>query len=71
MTRSRSCSATGLQTFQSGLHIGIQAFRPWLTLTLRLGQVLLQIMGQVTQLFLSGQAGTAFEVVQHPQQFGG
>ena len=46
----------GLQAFEARLHIEEQAVRPGRTLLLRLGQVLFEVMAEVTQALLPGQA---------------
>ena len=56
-----------LQRLEAGLHINEQALRPGRTLTLRLTQELLQVMAEITQAFLPGQACSTLEGMQDAQ----
>ncbi|MCY1273692.1 hypothetical protein D9M70_223030 [compost metagenome] len=58
-----------LQAFVARLHVEEQAFRPGRALLLCLDQVLFQVVGEVAEALLPGQARTALEGVQHAQQF--
>ena len=53
-----------LQAFQPRLRIQQQAVRPRRALLLRIGEMLLEVVGQVAQLGLPGQARAALEGVQ-------